>query len=109
MAKGRRQNRLAKAQVLPKGASNSRLAEFVSTHDLYELMGTGRPARVKFAPEVRERTQEKRERRLLVALRLGRKDLDRIRQIARDRDVPYTALMRSWIRAGLSRESKKAG
>lgn len=109
MRKRRTQTKFREANSWWKGLTNEQLARFVSTHDLSKVMGTGRPAEVEFAPEVLDRTQEKHLERVLVALRLERRDLERIRQIARDQDIPYTALMRSWIRAGLRRERRKAG
>lgn len=109
MAKRRGQRKLIRARKWPSGLSDAKIAEFVATHDLSELIGGGRSAKVEFTQQVLEQTKIKREGRLLVALRLGRGDLERIKQIAHERDVPYTALMRSWIRAGLRREGRKAG
>ncbi len=109
MGKRRTQRKLRRASAWPGGLTDEKLAEFVSTHDLSKVLGTGKPRRVKFAPGVLDRTQEKRIERILVALRLERRDLEEIREIARDRDIPYTALMRSWIRAGLRRERRQAG
>lgn len=109
MAKRRGQRKLIRARKWPSGLSDAKLAEFVATHDLSELIGGGRSAKVEFTQQALEQTKIKREGRLLVALRLGRGDLERIKQIAHERDVPYTALMRSWIRAGLRREGRKAG
>lgn len=107
--KRRGQTEQVHAAPWPKGLSNEEIAEFVAAHDLASAIGTGRPVRVKFPPGLLRRTQEKRAERLLVALRLERKDLQQIRRIAKERDIPYTALMRSWIRAGLRRERQKAG
>ena len=108
MAMKRGQRKLIRARKWPRGLSEKKLAEFVATHDLSELIGGGRSAKVDFTQQALEHTKSKREGRLLVALRLGKEDLERIKQIARERDIPYTALMRSWIRAGLRREGRRA-
>jgi len=109
MAMKRGQRKLIRARKWPRSLSEKKLAEFVATHDLSELIGGGRSAKVDFTQKALEQTKSKREGRLLVALRLGKGDLERIKQIARERDIPYTALMRSWIRAGLRREGRRAG
>ena len=109
MAKRRKRSRQQEATAWPKGLTEEQLARFVSTHDLSKILGTGRPVQVDFAPATLEKTRGKRLKRILVALRLERQDLERIKQIARERDIPYTALMRSWLRAGLRRERVKAG
>ena len=71
MGKQRTQRKL-RASVWPKGLSDEKLAEFVSTYDLSKVVGTGKPIKVEFAPEVLDRTQEKRIERMLVALRMTR-------------------------------------
>ena len=109
MAKRRKRSRQQEATAWPKGLTEEQLARFVSTHDLSKIIGTGRPGQVDIAPATLEKTRGKRLKRILVALRLERQDLERIKQIARERDIPYTALMRSWLRAGLRRERVKAG
>jgi len=109
MAKRRKRSRQQEATAWPKGLTEEQLARFVSTHDLSKIIGTGRPVRIDFALGALEKTRGKRLKRILVALRLERQDLERIKRIARDRDIPYTALMRSWLRAGLRRERVKAG
>ena len=109
MAKRRKRSRQQEATAWPKGLTEEQLARFVSTHDLSKIMGTGRSVQVGFAPAALEKTRGKRLKRILVALRIERQDLERIKRIARDRDIPYTALMRSWLRAGLRRERVKAG
>ena len=109
MRQRREKSRLVLAGRWPRDLSEEKLAEFVSTHDLSNVIGTGEPVDVEFAAEALKKTCEKRVERLLVALRLDKKDLEAIKQIARERDIPYTALMRSWIRAGLRRERRQAG
>ena len=104
----REKSRLVRAGRWPTGLSEEKLAEFVSTHDLSNVIGTGKPVDLEFAAEALKKTREKRVERLLVALRLDKRDLEVIKQIARERDVPNTSLMRSWIRAGLRREKVKA-
>ncbi len=109
MAKRRKRNRQREATAWPRGLTEEQLARFVSTHDLSKIIGTGRSVKVDFAPAALGQTRGKRLKRILVALRLESQDLESIKQIARERDIPYTALMRSWLRAGLRREGVGAG
>ena len=39
---------------------------------------------------------------------MSREDLEAARRIAREKDIPYTALLRMWIREGLKREQQQA-
>jgi len=107
MAKRRKRSRQQEATAWPKGLTEEQLARFVSTHDLSKIIGTGRTVQVDFAPAALAKTRGKPFKRIPVAFRLERQDLERIKQIARERDIPYTALMRSWLRAGLRRERVK--
>ena len=47
MAKRRGQSKLVRAREWPSGLSDAKLAEFVATHDLSELIGAGRSAKVE--------------------------------------------------------------
>jgi len=108
MTKPRAGRKLPQAKTWPKRMRAQQVAEFVASHDLSALIGR-KPDKVESAPEVLKRTQEKRVERTLVALRLERRDLEQVRRIARERDIPYTALMRSWIREALRRARRNVG
>lgn len=64
MAKRRGQWKLIRARRWPRGLSDEKLAEFVATHDLSELIDRGRSAKVEFTHQALEQTQSKREERL---------------------------------------------
>jgi len=109
MAGRSKKKSLPLANEWPEGLSDEELAEFVETHDLSRLMGKGVPANIEFTKEAQEATQQKKLERLAVSLKLTRADLEEIRRLAQEKDVPSTALMRSWIREGLRRERHRAG
>ncbi len=55
---------MIRARRWPRGLSDEELAEFVATHDLSELIGGGRSAKVGFTHQALEQTKSKREERL---------------------------------------------
>lgn len=58
MAKRRGEWKLIRARRWPRGLSDEKLAEFVATHDLSELIGGGRAAKVEFTHQAFGTDQE---------------------------------------------------
>lgn len=91
--------------------SDEEFARWVETHSLEKLIGTAQRVPIKSLHQTAiEETRHKQEafERLLIALGISREDLQTARRIARERAIPYTALLRSWIREGLKREQRRA-
>ncbi|MBI3302129.1 MAG: hypothetical protein HYZ72_08660 [Deltaproteobacteria bacterium] len=91
--------------------SDEEFARWVETHSLEKLIGTAEHVPVK--PRVQtvlKGAQRKREafERLLFALHIARKDVEAVHRIAQRKDIPYSELLRSWIREGLRREQRRA-
>ena len=109
--------RKSKSQRLPVATawpddkvSDEEFAQWVETHSLEKLIGTAEHVPIKLLPQPaagNARGTGETSRRPLLTLRISRKDLEVTRRIARDKGVPYTALLRSWIREGLKRERRR--
>jgi hypothetical protein len=61
---------------------------------------------IELAPALVRRIQERLKKRLL-ALRLEEWQIRRAREIARQKKIPYQALMREWITRGIRAEGLK--
>ena len=91
--------------------SDEEFARWVETHSLEKLIGTAERMPIESPPgSVLEETKHKREvfERMLMALHISREDLQAMRRLAREKNVPYSVLLRSWIREGLKREQRRA-
>jgi hypothetical protein len=104
--------RLPMATAWPDdNVSDKEFAQWAETHSLEKLIGTAEHMPIKPSPRTMLKdTKRRREgfERLLTALGIPRQDLEVARRIAREKDIPYTALLRSWIREGLKREQQRA-
>ncbi len=92
-------------------SSDTEFAQWAEMHSLEKLMGTAE--QVSEEPPARTSPPAGKARqaplgRSLVALRMSREDLEAARRIAREKDIPYTVLLRMWIREGLKREQQQA-
>ena len=94
-----------KGDELPEFASEEEMAEFFDRYSFAEAMKKGlfEPDEVELAPElaakIRERSKTKR-----ITLRLRVSQVEAAKEIAREKDIPYQTLMRSWIAEGIRRE-----
>jgi predicted DNA binding CopG/RHH family protein len=94
-----------KGDELPEFASEEEMAEFFDRYSFAEAMEKGlfEPDEVELAPElaakIRERSKTKR-----ITLRLRVSQVEAAKEIARQKDIPYQTLMRSWIAEGIRRE-----
>jgi hypothetical protein len=107
----KKSKRLPVAEAWPAAnLSDEEFAHWVETHSLEKLIGTAHCVPIKPAPRtLLEETKRKQEAfdRLLIALGISRQDLRTARRIAREKAIPYTTLLRSWIRQGLKREQRR--
>jgi len=94
-----------KGDELPEFASEEEMAEFFDRHSFAEAMEKGlfEPDEVELTPElaakIRERSKTKR-----ITLRLRVSQVEAAKAIARQKEIPYQTLMRSWIAEGIRRE-----
>ncbi|MEW6772067.1 MAG: CopG family antitoxin [Bacillota bacterium] len=94
-----------KGDELPEFASEEEMAEFFDRYSFAEAMEKGlfEPHEVELAPglaaKIRERSKTKR-----ITLRLRVSQVEAAKEIARQKDIPYQTLMRSWIAEGIRRE-----
>ena len=93
------------SKKISRGKAEADFANFVAGHDLtphlkeMELVDQT----LALAPELAERIRE-RARKRLIALRLPEWQIEGARRIAKRKKMPYQALMRAWIGAGLKQE-----
>jgi len=106
----RKLKRLPVAEAWPDdNISDEEFAQWAETHSLENLIGTAERVPIKHPHQtVLEETKRQQEafERLLTALGISRKDLEAARRIVQEKAIPYTALLRSWIRQGLKHEQK---
>ena len=110
--------RKSKSQKLPvatawpdDNVSDEEFAQWAETHSLEKLIGTAEYVPIKLLPQPASgsaRGKGETSGRPLLTLHISREDLEVARRIARGKGVPYTALLRSWIREGLKRERRRA-
>ena len=87
--------------------SDEELAQWVETHSLEKLIGTAdhvQPSSV--LPKAK--TAKAGTSGLRVALRMLPEDLEAVRQLAREKAVSSSALLRTWIRQRLKQEQRRA-
>ncbi len=94
-----------KGKEIPEFATEEEAAEFFDSYSFAEAMEKGlfKPENVELAPElaakIRERSKTKK-----VTLRLRLSQIEDAKMIAREKDIPYQTLIRSWIVEGIRRE-----
>lgn len=97
-----------KGDQLPEFASLEEAAEFFDRYSFAEAMEKGlfEPDEIELAPElaakIRERSKTKR-----VTLRLRVSQIEAAKRIAKEKDIPYQTLLRSWIAEAIRREQEK--
>jgi predicted DNA binding CopG/RHH family protein len=78
-------------------------AEFWDTHNSLDYLESGKPVELKVDPElaakIKERSKTKR-----VTLRLRLSQIEDAKRIAKEKDIPYQTLIRSWVAEAIKRE-----
>lgn len=91
---------------IPDFKSEKEEAEFWDTHNSLDYLESDEPVRLELDPglaaKIRERSKTKR-----ITLRLRLSQIEDAKKIAREKDIPYQTLMRSWIAQGIKREQEK--
>ncbi|MBI4565893.1 MAG: hypothetical protein HY716_14490 [Planctomycetes bacterium] len=93
---------------LPAFRSAEEEARFFETHSMagYWDQMEDVDQIIELAPALARRIQERMKKRLL-ALRIEEWQIERAKQIARRKHVPYQQLMREWISRGIRSEGTK--
>jgi predicted DNA binding CopG/RHH family protein len=93
-----------KNKKLPRFHSEKEEADFWATHSLTDYLHEFEPADVDELflshAELHKRIQERSEKKL-ISLRLAKWEIERSKEIAKKKKVPYQLLLREWIDAGL--------
>ena len=87
---------------IPRFKSEAEEARFWDTHSPFDYPGEFEDADevIRLAPALARRIRERMKKRLL-AIRLEGWQIEGAKRIARDKGVPYQALMREWISQGI--------
>jgi len=93
---------------IPEFASEEEEREFWDTHSFAKAMERGlfEPAQVEIVPELAAKIKEKSKTKK-VTLRLRLSQIEDAKMIAREKDIPYQVLIRSWVVEGIKREQGK--
>lgn len=91
------------AKSAPKFKSEKEEAEFWDAHNSLDYLESDEPVKIELDPElaakIRERSKTKR-----VTLRLRLSQIEDAKWIAREKDIPYQTLIRSWVAEAIKRE-----
>jgi len=94
-----------KAKRLPRFKTHEEFIRFVETHDMTDYANEFEPIdemitlSPKLAKSIRERTKKK-----LLSIRMEQWQIDRAKEIAKKKGMPYQELMREWITQGIREE-----
>ena len=109
--KSKSPKRLPVATAWPDdNVSDEEFAQWAEAHSLEKLIGTAERVPIKPTPQTVPKkaiSTHKAFERLLLAVGISRQDLQTARRLAREKEIPYTTLLRSWIREGLRREQRR--
>jgi len=91
-----------KKKKLPIFKSEEEEARFWGTHNLEDYLHEFEPADEMFllSPSLAHKIRERAKKRL-ISIRLAHWEIEKSKQIAKQRKVPYQTLLREWIDAGL--------
>jgi hypothetical protein len=94
---------------LPQFKSDLEMARFFDTHSVADYWDQMEDVDEVFvlAPALARRIRERMKKRLM-SLRLEEWQIRRAREIARQKKIPYQALMREWITRGIRADSAKS-
>ncbi len=106
-----RTNKIKKSGVIPPwvGKTEEEEARFWDTHSPLDYPGEFDDAQepFEFAPGLLKRAAERREeRKRSLTLRMGQRQIDLAKVIARYRGLGYQTLMRTWVIEGIRQEIK---
>lgn len=91
-----------------KQMTDEEFAQWAETHSLEKLIGTAKHVSSKRPSQSPTGgAKHKQLERVHLALRMTPEELESARRIARTKAIPYTTLLRSWIREGLKREQRR--
>jgi len=83
---------------IPKFKSEKEEAEFWDSHSIADVWGELEEADIKPAPELKASIKERSQNRLkMVSLRLREEQIQAVKAIAAEKDIPYQTLLRFWI------------
>ncbi len=92
---------------IPKFASEREEAEFWSAHDTTDYWQDAEEVpieQLEVEPELRAQILKSAREKQLISLRLEKRQIKLAKQIARRKTIPYQALIRTWIEAGIQNE-----
>ena len=110
MATGKKNKakRLPVAKAWPAlDVSDEEFARWAETYSLEKLIGTAAHAQLSSA-QPKTKTAKTGAGGLRVALRMPPEDLEAVRQLAREKEVSSSSLLRTWIRQRLKQEQRRA-
>lgn len=94
------------SKPIPKFHSEDKEREFWDTEDSTEyLSDTEEVPPFELDGPVREAI-ENRDKKRSLTIRIGRREIEQARRIARNKGIGYQTLMRMWICEGINREVK---
>lgn len=89
---------------IPRFRNDKEAAEFWETHDVTEFLDELEETEEKVSPELRRKVVERAELKKPVTLRLEPRQVEKAKEIARKKSVPYQTLLRMWIAEGIAKE-----
>jgi predicted DNA binding CopG/RHH family protein len=94
-----------KGAAVPEFTTEKEAAEFFDSYSFAEAMEKGlfEPEDVELSPELAAKIKE-RSKAKKVTLRLRLSQIEDAKMIAREKDIPYQTLIRSWIVEAIRRE-----
>jgi hypothetical protein len=110
MATGKKNKvkRLPIAKAWPAlDVSDEEFAHWAETHSLEKLIGTATHVQLASA-QLKAKAAKAGAGSLRVALRMPPEDLEAVRQLAREKAVSSSSLLRTWIRQRLKQEQRRA-
>jgi len=87
---------------IPHFKNSEEAAEFWDTHSIQDYIHDLEPVDELFvlSPALAHRIRERAKKRL-ISIRLAEWEIERSKQIAKTRKIPYQTLLRQWIDEGL--------
>lgn len=95
---------------VPKFKSEKEEAEFWSTHSVADYWNDLEEVeeKIEVSGRLKSKILERKERKKLLTLRLGQKQIEEAKKIAMKKTIGYQTLMRMWIAEGIRREKRSA-
>ncbi|RPF42024.1 CopG antitoxin of type II toxin-antitoxin system [Thermodesulfitimonas autotrophica] len=93
-------------KTIPEFKSEQEMADFWDTHSVADYWDQLEPDEIELAPELAAKIAE-RSKTKRVTLRLRVSQIEAAKRIAKEKDIPYQTLLRSWIAEAIRREQEK--